>query len=366
MAMVPTPKVPPGGALVELLAAGICGSDLDKLLHQKSAPGTVLGHEIVGRIVALSETYQPASPENAYHVGDRVVAAHHVPCGQCEYCTNQAESMCRGFKTSNFAPGGFSNIVALSADHLAQTTFPVPESVGNAEAVCVEPLACVLKAIQRGEYLRSSHLPRPINSVAVIGLGFIGLMAAQCYQQLDYRVFGIDLLPTRLKFAKAKGFIQAGLALQQENPLISSTETAADALSNTLTHFVPLGKVDCVFLSVLNQASLTLALDCVRDGGRIILFSGGPPDQVQLDPNSLYFREISIIPSYSPDLASLRRSAEMIFQKNIQVKELISHQVAFEEIQQGMQLYQSGEAMKVLVTCQEQPVETLTPTVRWV
>ncbi|MBX2859645.1 MAG: alcohol dehydrogenase catalytic domain-containing protein, partial [Vampirovibrio sp.] len=190
----PYPVLPEGGALIQVTGCGICGSDLDKVVNQKAQPGSVLGHELVGTIQALSET-----AETSFQVGDRIVSAHHVPCQKCHFCRNGSESMCRAFKTTNVYPGGFSQVVALSGGHMAHTAFKVPEDITDAEASCVEPLGCVLKAIRRGGTFENG-------TVAVVGLGFIGMMAAQVYQNRGDVVYGVDVDHKRLALTTGNRF----------------------------------------------------------------------------------------------------------------------------------------------------------------
>lgn len=323
----PIPTLPPKGALIRVLGCGLCGSDLDKLVHKKASPGSVLGHEIVGVIEALDDGHP-----NGWKLGDRLVSAHHVPCGHCHYCLNDSESMCRQFKETNFQPGGFSQYLALSEEHLKNTAFKVPAGITNEEASCVEPLACVLRGLRRGGAQRNG-------SVMIIGLGFIGMMAAQVYQNDGYTVYGVDLDPLRNHLALSEGFVQEAF-----HPL-----NQAEHLRDTLQQQTPTSKVDTVFLSVVNHKTLKLALDIVRDGGNIIVFTSGPADTT-IDPNLLYFREINLITTYSPALTDLKNATRMIFNQEINVKPLVSHRVPLRDIQQAVHLYQSAQAIKVFIS----------------
>ena len=78
---IPVPALPPQGALIKVVGCGVCGSDLDKFVHKKSSPGSILGHEMVGIIEALDEGHP-----GDWEVGDRLVSSHHAPCGTCHYC----------------------------------------------------------------------------------------------------------------------------------------------------------------------------------------------------------------------------------------------------------------------------------------
>jgi L-iditol 2-dehydrogenase len=330
IAEMPIPPLPPGGAIIRVLGCGLCGSDLDKVIHKKASPGSVLGHEIVGIIEALDEDHP-----SGWHLGDRVVSSHHVPCGHCHYCLNDSESMCRKFKSTNFVPGGFSQYLALSEDHLRHTVFRVPASVSNEEASCVEPLACVLRGIRRGG-------TQVNGSVLIVGLGFIGMMAAQVYQNDGYAVFGIDLDEDRIQLARTEGFLMEAFHAIHDQARIQQN----------LQRHIPTGKVDTVFLSVVNNKTLETALDQVRDGGNLIIFTSGPTD-TSIDPSRLYFRELNLITTYSPALEDLKDATRMIFNHEINVKPLVSHQLPLQEIEQAVALYRSGKAIKVFVSMGE-------------
>lgn len=324
---VPLPSLPPGGALLRVTGCGLCGSDVEKLVNQKAPPGTVLGHEVVGVIQALDEDH--GSP---FSVGDRIVSAHHVPCGSCQYCVNQSPSMCRMFKTTNIFPGGFAEVIALSQAHLQQVAFAIPARVSDAEASCVEPLACVLRAVQRGGPLQKG-------SVAVIGLGFIGLLAAQVYQNRGDRVYGFDRLAERCRLALHEGFLHQAF--------LSDEVEAAQALLKAETDA---GGVDTVFLSVVNAVTVQMALDLIRDGGTLVLFASDLAGRTTLNLNDLYFRELTVVPSYSPSVESLKESAQAIFEGTVRTQPLVSHTLPLARLAEAVTLYREGKALKVLMT----------------
>lgn len=326
LAQMPIPALPPKGALIKVVGCGLCGSDLDKFVNHKAHPGSVLGHEVVGIIEALDDDHP-----SGWKLGDHIVSAHHVPCRVCHYCLNDSESMCRQFKSTNLTPGGFSQYIALTEDHLKHTAFKVPSGISPAEASCVEPLACVLRAIRRG----GTHIN---GSVAVIGLGFIGMMAAQVYQNDGYAVYGFDLDRSRLTLAQTHGFVMDAF-----HPLEDTARRA-----ETMQRHIPIGKADVVFLTAVNLKTIELALSLIRDGGQMIVFTSAPVGTT-IDPSQLYFREINLITSYSPALEDLQAAAQTIFNRKINVEPLISHQMNLSEIGQAFDLYKSGQAIKVFI-----------------
>ncbi len=92
------------GAIVEVLGCGLCGSDIVKLREHISPEGTVLGHEIVAKIVEIKS-------QTNFKAGDKIVTSHHIPCGKCNYCINGNVSMCTHSKGTNIRHGGISELV---------------------------------------------------------------------------------------------------------------------------------------------------------------------------------------------------------------------------------------------------------------
>jgi L-iditol 2-dehydrogenase len=331
------PALPARGALLRVIGCSICGSDLDKIVHRKATPGTVLGHEVVGRIIELA-----LDAPCGWAVGDRLVVSHHVPCRVCHYCHNGSEPMCRAFKQTNLDPGGFAEIVALSEKHLQHTAFAIPNGVDNETASCVEPLACVLRAIRRGHSQSNKGNEPGTQSVLIAGLGFIGLLAAQVYQHQGIAVTGVDIDPQRLAWAREKGLVP-----QAFHPVNELTD-----LKRHLSETTPLGQADIVFLTAVNAASIALALEAVREGGTIILFASGGAT-VAFDAQTLYFREISVIPSYSPELQDLQAAAQMLFANIINANALVSHQMPLSEITEAVEQYRTGQARKVFIEIEQ-------------
>lgn len=324
---MPLPDLPEGGALVDLAGCGLCGSDLDKVINRKALPGTVLGHEVVGTIRTLHPDHG-----SAFNVGDRIVTAHHVPCKTCHFCQNGNESMCRQFKVTNLIPGGFSQVIGLSRGHLKHTVFKVPDSISNVTASCVEPLACILKALRRGGVI-------PEGSVSIIGLGFIGLLAGLAYQQVGMHTIGFEPIAERLDFALSHRMVN-----QAYHPTSQWQEAYTNIQENT-----PADGVDIVFMTAITPETCQQALACVRDGGTIILFANGQP-AASFPVSELYFREINLVSSYSPSLEDLQKAAHLIFNQKLDVSPLYTHQFRLEQLPEALKLYQIGKTLKVFVT----------------
>lgn len=329
----PIPDVPDGGALIRVLGCGLCGSDVEKWQHRPIQAPLVLGHEVVGVIEHLSPKAQGRFKH--FYLGQRVALAHHASCMQCYYCTHQSPSMCPEFKASNLDPGGFCTYTAITEAHLAHTVFPVEPNISNAVASCVEPLACCLRAIDR--------LPLHTESVLMVGLGFIGQMTAQRLTQMGKTVIGIDLQQNRVEMAQELGWITQGCQ-------------DSDSLALMIKQHTDDRGVDAVFLTAVTPKTLEMAQALVRPGGALMIFAAPIPSPSSkiiphLDPASVYFKELTILSSYSPSMAHLGQAADLINRHQINLEPLITHCVDLPLIEQGLECYNSGTALKVFVTC---------------
>ena len=206
------------GALVKVLGCGLCGSDIVKLRQHLVKDGTVLGHEIVAQIVDIDS-------ETSFKNGDVIVTSHHIPCGKCEYCKNGNVSMCRHFKETNIKPGGFSELVFVSDEHLKNVAYLKPDNLANDEAAFYEPLGCCIRAVKRAQLNKNS-------TALVIGLGSIGILMAQALKAFGMNVIGCDLISSRVELLKNKDVKVKGLSTIY--PLESLQKAINDTLDNKI------------------------------------------------------------------------------------------------------------------------------------
>jgi L-iditol 2-dehydrogenase len=258
---VPTPK-----PSVEVLACGLCGSDVEKI--GKAAMGTVLGHEVVVRAES-----------------GRVALIHHRPCGVCVRCRAGHESTCEHFKQPTIVPGGFAERV-LAAEGVA-----VPDGLDDARATMVEPLACVLRAVE----------VVPSGRVLVIGNGFIGRLFTAVLERRGDEVFAVDADPRR-----------AGAA--------------------------PDGPVDAAVVCANGGASE--AFTGVEPGGTVVLFA----DAGALPAASIYRRELTVVGSRSATPDSMLAAASLLSELDVP-EPVVLPLARFDE---GLGLFLRREALKVV------------------
>ena len=298
------------GAVVKVLGCGLCGSDIVKLREHLAKCGTVLGHEIVASIVDIDS-------DTNFKTGDTIVTSHHIPCGKCEYCKNGNVSMCRHFKETNIKPGGFSEYVFVSEEHLKNVAYLKPKNLSNAEAAFYEPLGCCIRAVKRAALRQNS-------TTLVIGLGSVGILMAQALKAFGMKVIGCDLISSRVKMLKNLG-IEA-----------FSVPDMCESIN-----------ADGVFMTSGSDKAIDTALKYVKDGGKILVFSSTPNNQGYPN-NEIYYRELTVLGSYSPSPADLKDSLKLLADKEVKVNGL-STEYPLEQIQKAINDTIDNKIMKAYI-----------------
>jgi L-iditol 2-dehydrogenase len=317
------PVIGPGDVLLEMKACGLCGTDLAKLSHPHESAGVRLGHEFAGVVRAVGAEVVRFAP------GDRVTAAHHVPCGTCWACRHGSESMCPQFKATNVDPCGFAELIRIPQLHVERVAFSLPDGMTYEEASFTEPLACAVRAVERSQAL-------PGDRIAVVGGGGMGLLIAQALLAHGADAIVLDVAEKRLALARELGIRTA------VNP-------AANGLRKTLTDLIDGAGVDGIVLTVVNARILDDAQHAIRAGGRINIFAGaadGP--RLAVDFVDLYHRELTVASTYSSTPATLAEAFALLADRRVRVSPLISHRLPLDAFHEGVRLQRDGVATKVI------------------
>jgi L-iditol 2-dehydrogenase len=277
------------GAIIKVLGCGLCGSDLVKIKHATidNEKNIVLGHEVVGLIEEINSNTD-------FKKGDIVALGHHYPCGNCEFCKNGSTSMCRTFKKSNISPSGFSEYIRVDENHLKYTVYKMSNELKNDEKAFLEPLSCCIRAIRRAGFEYDKDNSK--FSALVVGLGSIGLLMLKGLRAFGVKAGGFDIKEERLKRAQKDGF-----SFNQDK------------------------KYDVVFLTAGSSKAIKTALNNVIDGGKIIVFSSVEDDISGFSNNEIYYRELSIISSYSPHPKDLKLSSKLLNTKKVETSALSTY-----------------------------------------
>ena len=330
---VPIPEIGEGEVLFQVAACGVCGTDIKKIQHGFIKPPQILGHELAGTVV---ETGRGVSK---FKAGDRVVSFHHVPCGSCFYCQKKLFSQCAGYKkvglTAGFDPngGGFAEYVRAMPWVVERGMITLPCDVSFEEATFVEPVNTCLKAVRKARVA-------PDETVVVLGQGPVGILLTALAKIGGGNVYTSDPIAGRreasLRFGASESFDPAAVDLLQEIRRRTGGRGA-----------------DAVLLAVPNPSSVPEALALARPGGRVLLFAHNDPAlQLEFPAAAVGIEEKEILGSYSASVDEQEKSAALVFERRIPVREMISHRFPLERIADALELaaHPKGDTLKIVIT----------------
>jgi L-iditol 2-dehydrogenase len=324
----PGPTIGQNEILVKVVASGICGSDVMEWYRIKKAP-LVLGHEISGEIAEVGENV------TNFNVGDRIFVTHHVPCNECRYCQSGHHTVCDTLKSTNFDPGGFAEYIRVPEINVKNGTFILPKRVSFEEGTFVEPLGCVIRS-QRSAGVKGG------DTVLVIGSGISGLLHIKLARARGAgRIIAVDISDHRLNSAKVAG------ADQIINAGDNVPELVMEANQGLLA--------DIVIVCTAAESAFQQAFKSVDRAGTLLLFAPTAPDmQIPLPLFDLYFKLVKIVFSYAAVKVDLVEAIQLFQTKKIDIKDMITHRLALEDIQQGFDLVAAAdESMKVIIEPQK-------------
>jgi threonine dehydrogenase-like Zn-dependent dehydrogenase len=271
--LVAAPDVPPrpGHVVVRTLASGVCASELPAWTGHDGGAPLRLGHELSGEITALG------SGVYGWRIGDQV---------------------------TGFASGAFAATVHVPA----ATLLPVPANV-PAGTVLGEPLACVVEAVSRSG-------PRPGQRIAVVGLGFMGLIAVQAAAAYSPSVLvGIDTVAEARALAHTLGAHETG-----------TPQEAEDRSFDVVIEFT--GTAD----------GLRRAGQLVATHGTLCVGGYHHSGIRELDIE-LWYRGVTLVNGFTPQrgrqLAALNEGLRLIADRRLTLEPLITHQVGLDDLDTG-------------------------------
>jgi L-iditol 2-dehydrogenase len=303
----PDPEPGPGEVVCDVLACGVCASDVTDWYIAPRLPA-VLGHELVGTITAVGVG------ASAPPVGARVVIHHHAPCGECRRCRRGHETLCERFRATRLDPGGFAERVRVSPE-LAAELLELPDGLVSIAGTFVEPLACVLRAQDRAGLT-------PGDALLVVGAGVNGLLQiAAAHARGVEAVWVREPRPERLGLAERWG---------------------AEHHGNEL--------VDVAIVCTPKPDAIAAAAGATAPGGTLCLYAPPAPDApLPLDGSEQFLRELTVTASYSAGPGDMRAALELIAQDRIDPTPLVSHRLPLDETGRALELQRSATALKVVV-----------------
>lgn len=326
---VPVPEPKQGEVLLQVKRCGICSSDIDRVFKTGTYHfPTIPGHEFSGQVIALGEGVDPSC------LRKRAAVFPLLPCFQCSSCKEEEYARCDNYGYfGSRCDGAFAEYLAVPVWNLAF----FPDSLSYDAAALCEPAAVALHAVNAGQIA-------PGDTVAVIGSGTIGLLAAMwARMQGASQIVVIGREADKLKAAQALGFSHTASALMQ-NPEEAVRKLTAEQ------------GADVVLEMAGSPETVSTAVCCARKGGTVVL-TGNPTGDITLS-RTVYWRilrsELHIIGTWNSSYSACKNdwftTLKCMEQGLLPVEKLITHHFPLREWEHAFHVLrdrQSG-AIKVM------------------
>jgi 2-desacetyl-2-hydroxyethyl bacteriochlorophyllide A dehydrogenase len=320
-AEIPAPG--PNEALVRMLAAGVCGSDLHAA-HERH-PFVPLpyrpGHEAVGIIETTGSAVEGLTP------GQRIIVVPYLPCWTCKMCVSGRENLCENlaFFGCGYPQGGMADYFTLAADRL----YPVPDALDDHTAALIEPLSTPVHAVRLAGDVAG-------RSVAVLGAGTIGLFTLAVLRARGAgKIVSTDPNPSKRERAAALG---ADVTIDARTPDVAGQ--VREALG---------GSADIVFDCVAIQSSMDQAIAIADKGGTVVVV-GVPAKEVTIALPIVQDHQIRIQGSatYLPE--DYRESIDLLSRGDVRTADFVTATRPLAQVAEAFELASSGNHVKVLIT----------------
>lgn len=312
-----------GELVIKIRAALTCGTDLKAYTRGHPVipmPG-VFGHEFSGIVSNVGKGVR------SFREGDEIMAVHSAPCLSCRYCKKRLYNLCENIMNAKVL-GAFAEYILLPPHIVAQNVFHKPKNLSFEEAAFLEPLSCVVHAmeplsVQRGE------------TALIIGSGPIGLLHLLLLKEKGARVAMMDINRTRLVTAKKFG---AETTCRPEKIL---------NLSRTFTKGMGFDFVfECTGMPEVWEASVHY----VRRGGTVILFGGCKSGTaVTYDTGRIHYDEITLKGVFHFTPQDVKNAYELLCSRRLKVSRLISGRYPLEKIQTAFKNLSKGRGIKYAI-----------------
>ncbi len=287
---VEVPRLNAGDMLVRVRSALTCGTDVKVFRRGYHArmivPPALFGHELAGDVSAVG------SGVTAFRPGDRVVAANSAPCAACFYCGRGQENLCENLIFNN---GAYAEYIRIPARIVERNTYRLPASVSYQDAALCEPLACTLRGLDETGI-------RPGDTLAVMGLGPIGLMFVKMAKVYGARVLAIGRRETQLENARRMGADDGLLAGDDSRALAEAVRAGTSGRG-----------ADAVIEAVGRPEAWETAVKLARRGG-VVNFFGGCPNgtNVRIDTSLMHYSELTCTASFHHTPVHIRRALDIV------------------------------------------------------
>ncbi len=319
----------PDDAIVRITASGVCGSDLHIYHgHVQVEPGFTIGHEYVGEVVAAGDGVTSVA------VGDRVLGTFLVGCGTCWFCRHGEFHKCDHGRT--FGHGaGLGDLQGTQAEltlvpHANMTLRRVPEGLADDVALFAgDVMGTAYHAIVEAGM-------RPGDTVAVLGLGPVGLCAVQVALAAGAaHVIAVDAVEERL--AVARSFGAHAVHLTEEDPRAAVKELTEGR------------GVDVAVEAVGDPRALDMALRMARKCGTVSII-GVHAARTEVHMGLAWIKSLKIVGGQANVIAHLDPVLALLASGRIDPSPLVTHHMPLQDAPHAYEIYDRREALKIVLT----------------
>ncbi|MBA7490616.1 D-arabitol-phosphate dehydrogenase [subsurface metagenome] len=325
----PTPS--PQEILIKVKACSICGTDIRVYHHghKHMRFPRIIGHELSGEIVEIGKRVE------GHKLGEKVAIAPAIPCGRCHYCRRGMQSMCINLAAIGYHyDGGFAEFMVVPEDAVRNGCVnTIPPELSFEEAALAEPLACAIN----GQQLSQISLG---NTVVVVGAGPLGCIHLQLAKAKGAsRTILVELSRERIDFAKKFAFPDIVINPSSENAIQRIKEETEGRGADRIIVSCPSGKAQ--------EESLSM----VAPRGIINFFGGLPLDNpfIKFNSNLIHYGEFYVVGTHGSAPYHNELALSLISQEKVRIKELVTHRLPLEKLEEGLALAESKKGMKILI-----------------
>lgn len=312
--------------LIKNQACNICTTDYGQWLglrnHQPFPKAA--GHEAAGIIIAKGKDV------TEYEIGDHV-ALGYMSCGECEACKKGITSECE-HKPTNWSDDGYYGVFGC-ADYVVKHVRAIHKmspDLDPSEAAFVEPLATVMEGQKRLRVVEGE-------TVVVIGAGTMGILNALVAKAYGARVLITEMMDKKIKTAKELGLEVIDINVCNPVEAVKEKTNGRGA--------------DAVIVAVGATSANNQALEMVKElRGRILFFAASfPPPELNIDSNTIHYKKLELIGTYSADRESFEKAAEFLSERKVNVGPLVEARYQLDEIEKAYKAAATPGAYRVSV-----------------
>ena len=323
---IPKPEPAKGQALVKVMAASICRTDIELLYNQPLKTDVIPGHEISGIIKKVNMA-------GDFKAGDRVFLNVHITCGKCKYCNAGDWIFCPELSCIGFdKDGGDAEYMIAPKGILRKLPDDISYELGS---LIPDALGTPYHAVKIAELKESDNL-------GIIGMGPLGLAAVISAAGSGARIFALDIIEQRLKFARKFGAEKVLNPKKDNIKELIKRETGGCGLDKV---------IDCTG----SANAIKLGLDILKVSGKFI--SVGVCTDLCLNTfEHVIAKELQLIGSRNFNESELNEIIDLA-RKNPQVKDMITHRFPFSQAKEAFRIAEKTEGIKIILVPENQTVE---------